>query len=122
MLPTLDVICYSIGAFTIVMYSALIAFLIVYRHQFNTAFYKIFISLGVADILNRIFIALFLFFPSDGILPDFFAAYSIGFVPVFGLYSNRVISFSEAFGHLLMAANRYTALKYPVQYTTVRFI
>jgi hypothetical protein len=38
------------------------------------------------------------------------------------LYMNHFISFSEAFGHLMMAANRYTALKYPLQYATVRFV
>jgi hypothetical protein len=122
MMSTLAVICNSIGAFTIVIYSLLIAFLIAYRHKFNTSFYKIFISLGVADILQRIFVGVFFFFPTDGVLTAFFESNLTGFVPVFGLYMNRFIGISEAFGHLLMAVNRYTALKYPIQYATVRFV
>ncbi len=122
MMSTLAVICTSIGAFTIVIYSLLIAFLIAYRHQFNSSFFKIFISLGVADIFQRIVTAFFLFFPYDGLFSAFFATQSTGFIPVFGLYMNHFISFSEAFGHLMMAANRYTALKYPLQYATVRFV
>jgi hypothetical protein len=121
MMSTLAVICKSIGAFTIVIYSLLIAFLIVYRHQFNSSFFKIFISLGVADIFERIFTEFFLFFPYDGVLTPFFSVHLTGFIPVFGLYMNRFIGIAEAFGHLLMAANRYTALKYLVQYETVRF-
>ncbi len=57
----LTIICKSIGAFTIVIYSLLIAFLIAYRRQFNTSFLKIFTSLGIADILQRIVTELFIF-------------------------------------------------------------
>ncbi len=118
----LAIICKSIGAFTIVIYSALIAFLIAYRRQFNTSFYKIFISLGVADILQRIVTELFIFFPIDGVLSAFFATQSIGFIPVFGMYTNHFVGIAEAIGHLMMATNRFTALNYPFQYATVRFV
>ncbi len=121
MMSTVAVICISIEAVTIVIYSALIAFLIVYRHQFNSSFFKIFISLGVADIFQQIFTEFFFFFPSDGVFSEFFSVNLTGFIPLFGVYMNRFMSIAEAFGHLLMAVNRYTALKYPVQYATVRF-
>jgi hypothetical protein len=121
MMSTIAVICTSIGAFTIVIYSVLIAFLIAYRHQFNSSFYKIFISLGIADILQRIFTEFFLFFPYDGVLTAFFESNLTGFVPVFGFYMIRFMQIAEALGHLLMAANRFTAMKYPFQFATVRF-
>jgi hypothetical protein len=55
------------------------------------------------------------------VLTAFFESNLTGFIPVFGLYMNRFIGIAEAFGHLLMAVNRYTAIKYLVQYDTVRY-
>jgi hypothetical protein len=104
----------------VVVYIFLIAILIYYRKKdFHSSFFKLFIALGISDILNRTFSGFFVFFALDGIFPSLFASNLTGFFPVFGLFGNDMFEIAQAFSHVLLSFNRFTAMKYPMQHEHV---
>lgn len=116
----LAVVCESVGAVTVVFYLFLIGIIVYYRKDdFNTSFYKLFISLAISDVLQRIVSQLVDFFPYDGVLSSVYASDFGGFIAVFGQFLNHFAGYAESFGHVLLALNRFTAMKYPIGYEAV---
>jgi hypothetical protein len=109
----------AIGAISLIFYALLIGFLLRHRKEFNSSFYKMFISLSLANMFQRIITGFFLLFPYDGFFPALFASNFDGFLPVFAYFLNHWAGVSQAFGHLVMAINRWSAMKYPFEYESV---
>jgi len=127
MLPPIEIVYTVIGTISMFLYIFLIAALLHFRVrrreiEYRSSFFTIFISLGAADILQRVTSQFSFTLPFDPNLQAFYLAVgnsNAHLLAKFGIFLANFLQFAQFGGHLLVSLNRYTAMSYPIKHEMV---
>jgi multisubunit Na+/H+ antiporter MnhB subunit len=118
-LPTAEIVYTVVGAISMILYIFVLSSIIHFRRRneehFCSAFFAIFISLGVADILSRISSQLFTILPYDSDLQQFYLSAGNADNDLLAKFANFANTFTgsvQYMGHLLISINRFTAFTF----------
>jgi amino acid transporter len=100
------------GVLSFIFYLFIMITMLRYRqsNELKSPFFKIWISLGVADCLHFLHSYILMRLPLLGVFSSFYKAHVNGFLPKCALMGTYYFLFVQLFGNLLFALNRYTAL------------
>jgi multisubunit Na+/H+ antiporter MnhB subunit len=128
-LPIAEIVYTVVGAISMILYIFVLASIIHFRRRneadFCSAFFAIFISLGVADILSRISSQLFTILPYDSNLQQFYLSAGNADNDLLAKFANFATTYTgcaQYFGHLLISINRFTALSFPFAQKQVYYV
>uniref|UniRef100_A0A914XRN4 G-protein coupled receptors family 1 profile domain-containing protein n=1 Tax=Plectus sambesii TaxID=2011161 RepID=A0A914XRN4_9BILA len=110
-----------LGVFSFVVYLFIMFVIIKNRknEDMQSSFFKLWISLGVADCLHFIHSYTLMRLPLLGVFHDFYQANDSGVIPVFALLFSHYLFQTQLFGNLLFAINRYTAVAYVTKHELI---
>jgi hypothetical protein len=113
-----------LGVISFVVYLFIIATILRYRksEDLQSSFFKLWISLGIADCLHFIHSYTLMRLPLLGIFHDFYAAHDSGVMPVFALWFSHYLFQTQLLGNLLFAINRFTAVARMTKHDQVSFL
>jgi hypothetical protein len=128
-LSAADIAYTVVGTISMILYSFVLASIIHFRRRnevdFCSAFFSIYISLGVADILSRIMSQLFILLPYDSTLQQFYLSTGNAdndLLAKFANFANTYTGGVQYMGHLLISINRFTALTFPFAQQEVYYV
>ncbi len=127
MLPPIQIVFTVIGTISMSLYIFLIAALLHFRVrcreiEYRSSFFAIFISLGVADIIQRVSSEFTVTLTFDPNLQTFYLTVGNAnnhLLAKFCVFLQNFLGVVQCAGSLLISLNRYTAISYPIKHATV---
>lgn len=113
MAKLINIILFIYAVLSLVLYIAIIVLLLLRRKQknFDSAFYKIFISLGLVDILQLINSYITLRCPIIGLFPTLYSSGFATWLAKYACFAVWYFIFGQFIGNMLLGINRYTTFK-----------